>query len=64
VREAGRDVSDPRRGHAPDAAGADELIERDVRDRPDELQVAPTLPDELVREGERDRGLEGATERD
>jgi hypothetical protein len=64
VREAGRDIADPRSGHAADAAGPDQLIERDVGDRTDELEVAPALPDELMRERERDRGLERAAERD
>jgi hypothetical protein len=64
VREAGRNVADPRRGHAPHAPGADELIERDVGDRPDELEPAPALADQLVRERERDGWLESAPERD
>jgi hypothetical protein len=64
MRESGRDVADPRRGHAPNAAGTDELIERDVRDRTDELELAPPLADQRVRERERDRRLEGAPERD
>jgi len=64
VREAGRHVADPRGGDAAHAARADELIERDVGDRPDEVEVAPSLADELVRERERDRRLERASERD
>jgi hypothetical protein len=64
VRETRGDVAHPRRGHAPHAARADELIERDVGDRPDELELAPALADQLVRERERDRWLEGAPERD
>jgi hypothetical protein len=64
VREAGRDVPDPCRRDASHAARADELIERDVRDRSDELELAPSLADELVRERERDRRLERASERD
>jgi hypothetical protein len=64
VREPGRDVADPRGRDAPDAAGPDQLIERDVGDRPDELELAPLLPDQLVRERERDRRLERAAERD
>jgi hypothetical protein len=64
VRETGRDVADPGRRHAADAAGADQLVERDVGDRPDELELAPLLPDELVGEREWDRRLERAAERD
>jgi len=64
VREAGRDVADPGRGHAPNAAGADELIERDIGDRSNELELAPALADQLVRERERDGRFEGAPERD
>ena len=64
VREAGRDVADPRRRDPSHAARADELIERDVRDRSDQLELAPSLADELVRERERDRRLERASERD
>ena len=64
MRESGRHVADPRGGHAPNAARADELIERDVGDRTDELEVAPALADQLVRESERDRWFEGAPERD
>jgi len=64
VREAGRYVADPRGGHSLDAPRADDLIERDVRDRTDELEVAPALADQLVRERERDRWFEGAPERD
>ena len=64
MRESGRDVADPRRGHAPNAARADELIERDVGDRTDELELAPALADQLMRERERDRWFEGAPERD
>ena len=51
-------------GDAAHAASADELVERDVRDRTDELEVAAPLADELVRERERDRRLERAAERD
>jgi hypothetical protein len=40
------------------------LVERDVGDRTDELEVTPPLADELVREGERDRRLERAAQRD
>jgi hypothetical protein len=64
VREAGRDVSDPRRGHTADTAGTDELVERDVGDGADELELAPALADQLVRERERDRWFESAPERD
>jgi hypothetical protein len=64
MRESRRDVADPRGRHAPNAARADELIERDVGDRTDELEVAPALADQLVREGERDRWFEGAPQRD
>jgi hypothetical protein len=64
VGEAGGDVADPGRGHAPDAPSADELVERDVGDRTDQLEIAPALTDELVRERERDRRLERATQRD
>ncbi len=64
VCEPRGDVADPRGGDAPDAACADELIERDVRDRSDELEFAPLLADELVREGEGNRRLERAPERD
>jgi hypothetical protein len=64
VRESGRDVTDPRCRHAPNASRADELIERDVRDRPDELELAPALADQLMRERERDRWFESAPERD
>jgi hypothetical protein len=64
VRQAGRNVADPRRRDAPRAARADELIERDVGDRSDELELASLLSDELVREREGDRRLERATERD
>jgi len=64
VREPGRDVADPRRRDAPNAPRADELIERDVGDRTDELEVAPALADQLVRERERDRWFEGAPQRD
>ena len=64
MRESGRHVADPRRGHAPNASRADELIERDVGDRTDELEVAPALADQLVRERERDGWFEGAAERD
>ena len=64
MRETGGDVADPSGRDARDAARADELIEGDVRDRTDELEVAPSLADKLVRERERDRGLERATERD
>jgi hypothetical protein len=54
VREAGRHITDPGRGDPSHAARADQLIERDVRDRPDQLEVTSSLPDELVRERERD----------
>ena len=64
MREAGRHVADPRRGHASHAARADQLVERDVGDGTDEVEVAPPLADELVRERERDRRLERAPERD
>jgi hypothetical protein len=64
VREAGRHVADPRRAHASRAGRADELIEGDVGDGPDELELAPPLADQLVREGEGDRRLERAAERD
>ena len=64
MRESGRDVADPRRCDAPNASRADELIERDVGDRTDELEVAPALADQLVRERERDRWFEGAPQRD
>jgi hypothetical protein len=64
VREAGRDVADPRRRDPPRAARADELIERDVRDRSNQLELATALSDELVRERERDRRLERASECD
>jgi hypothetical protein len=64
VREASRDVADPRRGHAPNASRADELIERDIGDRTDELEFAPALADQLVRERERDRWFESAPKRD
>jgi hypothetical protein len=64
MRQSGRDVADPRRGHAPDATRADELIERDVGDRTDELELPPALSDQLVRERERYRWFEGASERD
>jgi hypothetical protein len=63
VRESGRDVADPRRGDLADAAGADQLIERDIGDRPDQPEVAPALADELVREREGDGRLEGAPQR-
>jgi len=64
VREPGRDVADPRRRDAPNAPRADELIERDVGDRTDELELAPPLADQLVGERERDGRLECAPERD
>jgi len=64
MRKSGRDVADPRRGHAPDATRADELIERDVGDRTDELELAPALADQLMRERERDRWFESAPESD
>ena len=64
MRESGRYVADPRRSHAPNAARADELIERDVGDRTDELELAPALADQLMRERERDRWFESAPERD
>jgi hypothetical protein len=64
VRESGRDVADPRRGDAPNASRTDELIERDVRDRPDELELAQPLADQLVGERERDGWFECAPERD
>jgi len=64
VGESSGHVADPRRRNAPDATGADELIERDVRDRSDEMEVLPTLADHLMRESERDGRLERASERD
>jgi len=64
MRESGRDVADPRRCDAPNASRADELIERDVGDRSNELEFAPALADELVAERERDRWFESAPERD
>ena len=64
MRESGGDVADPRRGNAPNAARADELIERNVGDRTDELEVAPALADQLVREREWDGWFEGTAERD
>jgi hypothetical protein len=64
VREAGRHVADPGRGDAPHAARADQLIERDIGDRTDEVEVAPPLADELVREREGDSRFQRASERD
>jgi len=64
VREAGRHVADPGRVDLRDAARADEQIEGDVADGSDEAEVTPPLADDLVRDREGDRGLEGASERD
>jgi len=64
MRESGRDVADPRRRYAPDAARTDQLIERDVGDRTDELELTPALANQLVRERERNGRFEGAPERD
>jgi len=64
MRESGRDIADPGCGHLPNAARADELIERDIGDRSNELELAPALADELVAERERDRWFESAPERD
>ena len=64
MRESGRDVADPRRGDAPNASGPDELIERDIRDRTDELELAPALADQLMGERERDGWFECAPQRD
>jgi len=64
VREAGRNVADPGCRDAAYAARADQLIERDIGDGADEVEIAPTLADELVRERERDRRFERAPQRD
>ena len=64
MRKPRRHVPHPGRAHAVHAPRADELVERDVRDRADELEITPALPDQLVRERERDRRLERAAERD
>src|SRR5207244_9645605 len=46
VAEAGTDISDPGGGDPSHAARTNELVEEHVRDRPDELQLAPTLPNQ------------------
>jgi len=64
MREASRHVADPRRVDLRDAARPNEQVEGDIADGADEAEVTPALADDLVRDGERDRGLEGASERD
>jgi len=57
-------IADPSRGDSANAAGADELIEQRIRDRPDELELAPPLPDHLVPRRKRNERFEGGAERD
>ena len=58
VAEAGTDISDPGGGDPSHAARTNELVEEHVRDRPDELQLAPTLPNQGVSRRERDQRFE------
>src|SRR5207249_8224348 len=53
-----RDIAHPRGGDPANAAGADELVEKRVRDRSDELEVLAALPYQLMAGGERDQRLE------
>src|SRR5207245_3714806 len=64
VAEALRHIAHPSRGHAADAARADQLIEKRVRDGPDELEVAPAPPDDLVSSGKWDERLQCRAHRD
>ena len=49
-----RRVAAPGEDQLAGAAGADQLVVDDVRGHPDQRQVAPALPDDLVPGGERD----------
>jgi hypothetical protein len=58
VAEPGGDIAHPGRLDATNAAGADELIEEDVRDGADQGEAAPSLANELVAGLEGDESLE------
>ena len=64
IARSARHIADPGCDHLRDRAGGDQLVERHVRDRPDQCQVAPLLPDDFVNRGERDSRLEGEAQRD
>ena len=64
VTRSTRDVAHPGGDHLGHCAGGDQLVERHVRDRPDQRQVLAALADDLVHSGEGDAGLERQAERD
>ena len=63
VQRADAGVAAPREDELARAAHPDQLVVDDVRRHPDERQVAPLLPDQLVARGVRDQMRE-ALERD
>ena len=58
VADSGGDVADPGRHHSRDAAGADQLIEKNVGNGADESEVTAALANDFVAGSERNHLLE------
>ena len=59
MRQALADIAHPGRDDFFDAACSDQLVKEDVRDRTDQGEVLPPLPDDLMASREGDEGFQG-----